>query len=229
MDINYARYLLEKTRKDYNLIAEDFSRTRRQMWEELKFLEEYVIDGKKILDLGCGNGRLYELLKDRTIDYYGVDFSEKLIEIARSRYPKARFQVADVLNLPFPNNFFDKIFSIAVFHHIPSRQFRLQFLREAKRVLKPEGKLILVVWNLNTWKKSLLFLKYTIFKIFGKSKLDFGDAFIPWRKEVLRYIHRFSKNELKKLTEKIGFKVKEIKILKRPRTKESNILLVAEK
>ena len=221
MDKEYAKYLLEKTRQDYNLIAEDFSRTRGKMWEELKFLEEYIIDGEKVLDLGCGNGRLYELFKEKFVDYYGVDNSDKMIEIAKSRYPKIKFQVADALNLPFPENFFDKVISIAVLHHIPSEEFRLQFLNEIKRVLKPEGKIILLVWNLSIWKSFFFFLK--------NWKLDFGDSFIPWGNEVLRYVHRFSKNELKKLAEKVGFKVRETKILKRPRSKKSNILLVAEK
>ena len=229
MKKEYAEYLLEKTRRDYNLIAEDFSRTRGQMWEELKFLGEYVNDGEKILDLGCGNGRLYELLKRKLIDYYGVDNSERMIEIAKGRYPQISFQVADALNLPFPENFFDKIISIAILFHIPSEEFRLQFLRESLRVLKPGGKLILVVWNLNSWKRLLLFLKYLILKLLRKTELDLGDTYIPWGKEILRYVHFFTKNELKKLNEKSGFKVKEIKILKRPKSKESNILLIAEK
>ena len=114
MDIDYAKKLLEKTRQDYNLIAEDFSRTRSQVWEELKFLENYANENEKILDLGCGNGRLYELFREKTVDYYGVDFSEGLIEIARKRYPQFKFQVADAFNLPFSADFFDKVFNIAV-------------------------------------------------------------------------------------------------------------------
>ena len=159
MNRDYAKYLLDKTRQDYNLIAEDFSRTRGKMWEELKFLEEYIIDGEKVLDLGCGNGRLYELFKEKFVDYDGVDSAEKMIEIAKSRYPKIKFRVADALNLPFPENFFDKVISIAVLHHIPSEEFRLQFLKEVKRVLKPEGKVILLVWNLNIWKSLVSRLK----------------------------------------------------------------------
>jgi ubiquinone/menaquinone biosynthesis C-methylase UbiE len=53
-----------------------------------------------------------EVLKDKEIDYSGLDFSEKLIEIAQRKYPEANFQVADVLNPPFPENFFDKVFAI---------------------------------------------------------------------------------------------------------------------
>ncbi len=130
MERSYAEYILKKTKDDYNLIAEDFSRVRSRMWEEMRFLvDDYMIAGERILDLGCGSGRFFEFLRDKKVDYIGIDNSERLIEIAKKKYPKTRFQVTDVLNLPFHRNFFDKIYSIAVLHHIPSEEFRLQFLR----------------------------------------------------------------------------------------------------
>ena len=229
MDRNYAQYLLDKTRRDYNQIAESFSRTRGKIWEELKILEDYVAEDERVLDLGCGNGRLYELLRKKSADYYGVDASEKLIAIAKQRYPNAKFRVADALNLPFLDNFFDKIISIAVLHHIPSQELRLQFLKEANRVLKPKGLFFLMIWNLTGFKKSLIFLKYALLKILKKSSLDFGDALIPWGGETLRYVHRFTIKDLKKIVRMAGFRVKEIKILERPVTKESNILLIMQK
>lgn len=232
MDGKYAKYLLEKTHQDYDTIAEHFSKTRNFVWEELKSLSQYSFAGERVLDLGCGNGRLLEIFKDKSIDYIGVDSSEKLIEIAKRKYPKAKFQKGDGLNLPFPANYFDKIYSIAVLHHIPSVKFRLRFLREAKRVLKPEGLLILTVWNL--WQQKFLkyHLKFFFLKLIKKSKLDFKDVFYPWKNQageviVQRYVHVFSKRELKKLVKKSGFKTKDIWIWGKAR--RSNILLTAEK
>ncbi len=230
MNKDYAKYLLKKTIEDYNLIAEEFARTRYSVWPELNLFGRYVTEGEKILDLGCGNGRLLEIFKDKKVDYIGVDNSEKLIEIAKKKYSKARFQVADALNLPFPNNYFDKVFCIAVLHHIPSEEFRLQFLKEARRVLKSEGFLVLTVWNL--WRRASsikLIIKFTLLKIFGKSKLDFKDIFVPWQKTVNRYIHCFTKNELKKLIKKSDFKIKEVGIFRRGETKNYNIYLIAQK
>ena len=232
MDGKYAKYLLEKTRQDYNIIAQHFSKTRNFVWEELKSLSQYSFTGERVLDLGCGNGRLLEIFKDISVDYIGVDSSEKLIEIAKRKYPKAKFQKGDALNLPFPANYFDKIYSIAVFHHIPSVKFRLRFLREAKRVLKPEGLLILTVWNL--WQQKFLkyHLKFFFLKLIKKSKLDFKDIFYPWKNQagevvVQRYVHVFSKRELKKLVKKSGFKTKDIWLW--GKAQRSNILLIAEK
>ena len=230
MNKKYARYLLQKTIQDYNLIAEHFSRAREKIWEEMRFLfDDYLIPGEKVLDLGCGNGRFYEAMKDKKVDYFGVDSSEKLIEIAKNKHPGVRFQVADALNLPFPNNYFDKVYSIAVLQHIPSQEFRLQFLKEIKRVLKPKRLLILTVWNLWQGRSWKLNFRFAILKILGMSKLDFKDVLVPWGKSCQRYIHCFSQKELKKLTEKADFKVKESGILKRPAMKDSNIFLVAEK
>lgn len=230
MDKEYAEYLLKKTKEDYNLISEDFSGTRYLIWPELKILGKYVREGEKILDLGCGNGRLLEIFKGKSIDYIGVDNSEKLIEIAKKNHPNSKFQVADALILPFPNNYFDKVYSIAVLHYIPSEEFRIRFVKEAKRVLKPNGLLLLTVWDL--WRRfdSLkLIIKFAIFKIFRQTELDLKDIFVPWQKTIDRYIHCFTKNELKKLVKKSGLKTKESGIFRRKETKNYNIFLVAEK
>ena len=230
MDKNYAEYLLKKTKEDYNLIAKDFSRTRDKPWEEIRFLfDNYLIAGEKVLDLGCGNGRFYEFFKNKNIDYIGVDNSEKLVELAKKKYPKAKFQLADALNLPFPTNYFDKVYSIAVLHQIPSREFRLQFLKEVKRVLKQEGLLVLTVWKFHDSKEISLLLKYTIFKIIRKSKLDFKDIFEPWGKKTKRYYHCFSKRELTNLVKEVGLKVREIGVVKNKRGNRQNIYLIAEK
>jgi ubiquinone/menaquinone biosynthesis C-methylase UbiE len=235
MDKDYAQYLLKKTTQDYNLIADDFSRAREHIWEEMRFLfDDFLIPGERVLDLGCGNGRFYQVMKDKNIDYTGVDISEKLIEIAKKRFPKAKFQVTDALNLPFPDNYFDKVYSVAVLQHIPSQEFRLQFLKEAKRVLRPKGILILTVWNL--WRKAHIkrMAKNAVLKIIGKSKLDFKDFFLTSAKHSLFkgfYYHCFTPKELEKLVKKAGFKIKksELIVMSTGRKPHSNYYIVAEK
>ena len=227
MDKEYAEYLLNKTKNDYNLISEDFSRTRAKTWEEIKFLfNDYLSAGEKVLDLGCGNARFYEFFKEKDIQYFGLDNSEKLIEIAQQKYPKADFRIGDALNLPFPNNYFDKIYSIAVLHQIPSKESRSQLLEEARRVLKPNGKLILTVWKL---KNPSLLLRYTILKIIGKNKMDFKDILEPWADKTERYYHLFSEKELVELVERSGLKIIKNGIIKNKTGNRQNIYLVAEK
>ncbi|PIQ92172.1 MAG: hypothetical protein COV69_03385 [Parcubacteria group bacterium CG11_big_fil_rev_8_21_14_0_20_39_14] len=272
MKRKYAAHLLKKTKEDFDKIAKDFSDSRYSAWGEFNIFKDYIKDGDRILDLGCGNGRLIELFKTQDIEYVGVDNSEKLIEIARDKFSifngsatlttprssaeahskplpkgfqfsiKPKFMVADALNLPFRDNYFDKIFSVAVLHYIPSGEYRKRFLKEAKRVLKPEGILILTVWSLWRRPKTLkLIFKYSLLKIIGRTELDFKDIFVPWQNKISRYVHCFTKKELKNLTEESGFKIEKTGILRRGETlkdnrwfptgraKNYNIYLVAKK
>jgi len=54
----------------------------------LNFLNQYIENHQKILDLGCGNGRLLNFLKNKKIEYIGVDNSEKLLLEAQKQYPE---------------------------------------------------------------------------------------------------------------------------------------------
>lgn len=230
MDRKYAEYLLKKTKEDYNLIADDFSRAREKPWEEIRFLfKDYLGPGEKVLDLGCGNGRFFPFFFEKRAEYCGLDFSEKLIEIAKNNYPGEIFQTGDALNLPYPENFFDKVYSVATLHHIPSKELRAQFLKEIKKVLKPKGILILTVWKFHQLKETYLLFKYTILKLFGKTKLDWKDIFEPWGKKTERYYHWFSKNELIDLAQRLNFKIEKIGITKNQRGNRRNIYLIARK
>lgn len=212
MERDCAQYLLKKTAEDYDQIAQDYAKTRNFTWD-IQCLAKYADAGEKVLDLGCGSGRLLGMLKDKRINYIGFDASEKLIEIAKKNYPEADFRTGDALSLPFPADFFDKIFSIRVLPHIPSKEFQHRFLKEAQRILKPGGLLILTAWNgynLKNMKGFLPMVKNYFLKLIGKSKLDFGDALIPWDKKILRYYHFFTKRELGNLAKEGGFRVKKI-------------------
>jgi len=228
MEKSYAEYLLRKTKEDYNKIADEFSQTRGSLWEELNKFKDLVKNGEKILDLGCGNGRFLEFFRDKKIEYMGVDSSEKLIDIAKKKYPNFQFLVADALSLPFLENSFDKVFSISVFHHIPSEELRLQFLKEIKRILKPKGTLILTIWNL--WQKRYFppILRFTVSKLFFRSRVDFKDIFLPWGRKISRYFHCFTKGEIERLIKDVDLKIKNIGKIK-SRSGRSHLYLIAEK
>jgi len=235
MDEKYARYLLGMSKGGYDLIAERFSDTRCFLGKDLGGLLEYVNSGDRVLDLGCGNGRLFGAIKEKGGDYHGIDNSEKLIELAKKNNPQAEFQTADALNIPFGDNYFDKVFAIAVLHHIPSLKLRLDFLKEIKRVLKQNGVLILTVWKLSPKKQVWrVLLENAFLKIIGKSKLDFKDIFYPWKDfqgKVLtqRYVHLFSSKELNDLAKRAGFTIKDFGETERGKDKDTNLFLIASK
>lgn len=226
MDIDYAKQILSKTVEDYNSIADKYSRVREKDWKEMDFLfDKYLNSKDRVLDLGCGNGRFYESFVKREVEYLGVDPSANLINIAKKNHSQGNFQVASGDSLPFSDNYFDKVFSIAVLHHIPSLNFRSQFLKEAKRVLKDDGYLILTVWNL----KEKVEKDFSLLSWFKRRKLDKGDAFLPWYGSEDTYFHCFNLEELVQLAKDSGFEVLdkgEILVGQRP---YSNFYIVAKK
>ncbi len=231
MDKKYAEFILSKVNEHYSLVSEKFSRTRDKPWYEINFLfNRYIEKNDYVLDLGCGNGRFYELLKNKT-NYFGVDNSKELISLAKKRYPETCFKKGNVLNIPFPDNYFNKVFSVSVLHHIPSKELRKEFLKQAKRVLKPKGILIITVWDLKEKKRIKKIIRKNYFlKIIGKSKLDFNDAFIDWHGISKQFVHSFSFFELKSLVKKSGFNLIDSGIIKIKGKKSlSNFFIVAKK
>lgn len=150
----------------YNAIAREFSASRKKpLWEEVAQFKRYVKDGARILDAGCGDGRLLPLFGDMRIDYVGIDASSELLLQARKRitnharqrrvplWGKSRitgtavFQEGDMRLLDFPNHSFDYVFMIASLHHMPPND-QTKAIREAYRVLKPDGMLFVTVLNM---------------------------------------------------------------------------------
>src|SRR4030042_1509771 len=112
MDVQKAYRILEENKKTYNEVAEEFYQTRKKYSPEIEELKLYIKEEEKVLDLGCGTGRLYEIFSvqggsasgRKNIDYVGIDFSENLIQIAKERHGN-HFQVADILMLTFSDNY----------------------------------------------------------------------------------------------------------------------------
>lgn len=220
MKQEYAQYLIKKTQDDYDAIAGDFDRTRSYCWGGLEEFASHAQKGDRVLDFGCGNGRLFTLFRERDIFYVGADQSGGLIDRAREKYAaeekdgKVQFVHLSGGVLPFPDASFDCIFTIAALHHIPSVPERERVLREFDRVLKPGGRVVITVWNL--WQKKYfpLIVRHTMQKAIGMSPLDLFDIFVPWKthdRETVaeRYYHCFTMGELTRLVQKAGFHILE--------------------
>lgn len=114
-------------------------------------LAKLVIDGvikrkSKILDIGCGPGLEAIFLARQEMEVTAIDISSKALSLAKKLAKtldvEIKFVVADALNLPFPDNFFDVVSDDFVFHHFED-SIRNQYSREIARVLKPEGIFVL--------------------------------------------------------------------------------------
>lgn len=198
---------VELNKNTYNKIAGLFAETRQYLWDDLKPLKKYTKDNFRVLDLGCGSGRLYHLFQDfQGIKYTGLDQSEEQIKIAKEKFPTIDFQVGEMTTLPFADNEFDALYCIATFHHLPSEETRIKSLEEMIRVTKPGSYILLTNWNLCSKTAQKLVEK-------GKFKeVCQGDFLIPWMNsqgQVLgeRYYHGFTTEELAELFKKTGLKL----------------------
>jgi ubiquinone/menaquinone biosynthesis C-methylase UbiE len=102
------------------------------------------VTGRRILDAGCGAGPVSSALRERGAIVSGFDLSAKMVELARQRLgADTDLRVADIAQpLPYPDGAFDDAVAALVLHYLEDWSGPLAELR---RVLKPGGRLIVVV------------------------------------------------------------------------------------
>jgi len=195
----HTQSLRDKTAADYNAIAREWNRTRQNFWGEFEFARS-LLQTQKILDAGCGNGRLIRWLRENNFkgEYLGVDFAKELLAIACQNFSCEKFKSADLRTFALPDKF-DAVFCIAVLHHFSTATERLRVLQNLHASLAPGGRIFLTVWNL--WQPR--FWKF-FFKSFSK------ELQIPFAKKVNRHVHAFTLRELRKLFHNAGFQAIEV-------------------
>ena len=134
--------------------------------QEQKAIDRYFDESDaRVLDLGCGSGRVTHHLFEMGYDVVGVDPSEAMIGEATSIHPEIDFAVGDGTDLHFQDNTFDYVlFTYYGLDYIHPEERRIRALQEIYRVLKPGG--IFVFSSHNWWNA----LPSTVFE--GKSALQ---------------------------------------------------------
>ena len=226
-----SKKILEENRRSYDRMAKEFSNTRSNFWEELVFLKEHADPEMRLLDIGCGNGRFYAVVRERQVQYTGVDNSTGLLAEARKRFPEAHFVEGDATALPFLDASFDIAYSFAVVHHIPGRELQDTFFTEAARVLRPGGTLIITAWYL--WRPRYLtrLLLQAVRSMLFLSPLEVGDMMHTFGKDKhSRYLHAFTHKGFLRRMEKNGFAIVDSEVVGRASgSGEKNILIIATK
>lgn len=112
----------------YNKIAEDWFNDHKNdvlWWTEGADIFSSLLKNKGlVLDVGCGAGTKAEYLANKGFNVVGVDFSEKMIELAKEVSPKGKFLVMDVGNLDDLDYIFDGIFAQAILLHFPKKEVK---------------------------------------------------------------------------------------------------------
>ena len=179
----------------WNNIAEDWRKFREKTPLEV---ENFLKTKKgKVLDLGCGSGRNF--IKNKNIIFYGVDFSEKMLNFAEKNAKKgkikAKFFKSETEKLQFKDNFFDSAIFISTLHCIDTKEKRKKILAELYRVMKSGAEVMISVWDKKAKKN-----------ISSEAK----EGFIIWRKKnkkLERYYYFYDEEELKKELKVCGFKI----------------------
>ena len=195
--------------KDYEKLSKEHFNRQASIYDEkdtiyyskygkisCNYVSEYLknIDYNKLLDIGSGTGYLINMLKDKEMaEFYGLDLSEEMIKIAKSKnIENAQFILGSANKLPFDDDAFDIVTCIQSFHHY---SYPNEAMREAYRVLKKGGLYILSdtgVGGIAAWIDN-----HILFKI-----MKSGDC------------HTENKEGISKLMIKNGFKVIDKKQIK---------------
>jgi len=176
----------------YNKIAEDWYQDHKQgtWWTEGtdKFIS-FLKQGSLVLDVGCGGGTKSQYMINKGLKVIGIDFSEKMIEIAKREVPKNKFLVMDMQDIGKLEKNFDGIFLQAVLLHIKKKAVK-GVLQKLLEKLKKGGYVYVAVKEIGP--------KGVVEKI--KTEEDYG---YPYE----RFFSYFTLDEIRGYLEKLGIKV----------------------
>ena len=185
---------LASVRGDYDDIYKEYADEFFGDTSDDKSIERFLasLPGKRVLDAGCGVGSDCEFIDKRGYEAYGIDFSEGMLNEAKRRYPQGRYMQADMTNIPCSDAAFDGILANCSLFHVP-QELQGKTLDGFKRVLKPGGKLLLILLE-------------------GQGEEMTEEPYRPGEKYV--YTKFYTPEEIKLLLKEHGFKVEDIQTQK---------------
>jgi len=119
----------------------------RASFETTQILNEFVISlpirKGSILDLGCGSGTpVSRFFLDRKWEVHGVDFSQKMLELAKQHTPEMHTSLCDMRHFSAPDNMYDAVVAVYSFFHVPL-DCQSDLLMRIQKMLKPGGRFLM--------------------------------------------------------------------------------------
>jgi len=137
---------MQKTLRFYEDNADEYIKNTSDM-KDHEWLERFsalLPPGGRVLDIGCAGGRDSQWFAEKGFEVFGIDFSPLMIERARAAITRVSFSTMNILELEFPQNFFDGIWCSCVLIHLSKTDVPKAF-EEMRRVLRVGGVLYLLV------------------------------------------------------------------------------------
>ena len=203
-----------KAKKKY---AEKFVGITPKDYEELEDRHKKVLDifsryrFERILDVGCGDGNFSVLLKEacKAKEVYGIEISEKGVEMARKNGVKCYQLDVDEEDFPFEDNYFDAVTAFEIIEHLFDPD---HFLEEVYRVLKPNGIFVLSTPNLaSIHNRIALLLGYQPFSVMVSLNNSVGHLGFSAGGAAPDHIRFFTLRSLKELLKIHKFEIFEVK------------------
>lgn len=176
---------------------------------DVAFCERIFPPPGRLLDLGCGTGRLCAHFAPRGLACVGIDLSDDMLEIARQKVPTAHFLKANIVEpLPLPDGSFDYAACLfSTLGMIRGAENRAKAIANVSRWLKPGGRFVLHVHNRYFrglgWKRVFLERWKALCR-----RPDAGDLTMPQAYGGAPLtLHHFTRREVHELLENHGFRV----------------------
>jgi ubiquinone/menaquinone biosynthesis C-methylase UbiE len=166
----------------YSHIADEFSNSRYRAWPAVASFIDSFNENSINGDIGCGNGK--NMLYRSDIKFEGIDLCDEFIKICNKR--NLSVKKGNILDIPYEDNYFDNVISIAVIHHFDKRSDRIKAIKELLRITKLNGKIMIYVWAYEQPEDS-------------KRRFNTQDEMVPYKTQdniYYRYYHLYKKNEL---------------------------------
>lgn len=144
----------------YDKIAPYFNDSRYKAWPKVQQFLLSLEPGSILADIGCGNGKYFHINKE--VFKLGCDVCRPLVDFASSQGHEV--QMCDCLHLPYRDGCFDAVLSIAVIHHLSTKERRIRAIKEMSRILRVGGHIMIYVWAMEQKRR----------------KFEKQDIFVPW-------------------------------------------------
>lgn len=206
--------LLALNQSFYEQYAESFAQSRAYPQPGFRRLLPYISEScKRVLDVGCGEGRFGRFLLEKwpVLSYVGVDFSPKLLARAKEALPEGKFYCREISHVGALRDLgrFQLVVSLAVLQHIPGRARRAQVLGDMGERLSEDGRLILSTWQFLDSKRQRRKLVDWGRAGIAHDAVEEDDYLMTWGtdRQGLRYVAYIDRPAVKALADKAGLSV----------------------
>lgn len=169
----------------YNKIVNEYENEYGNDYSDALFIDTFLnsLNGKEVLDIGCGLGNLTNYMKEKGFNLTGIDLSDEMLNFAKSKYKDITFLKMNMNDIKFDKKFDGISFLYSLFHL--SKKEVVNALPKYYNLLKDDGKMLLIMQEGD-----------------GEKIVD-----EPLNKNLKMFVNYYSLDEIKKVLEEANFKV----------------------